>query len=167
MHLQNNVLWQTRDALRIKEEGCLFLGLRVMEPSARAQSPSNKVMFINQLRFGLFSAFLGFLGCFGIHQFQSKKRLLVLSFYETKSEICAGLDQLGSLEFKNFEQHLVQINKQANIILFCLIKFLFFEILYKSALRQNTEGLIYVIAKVYLQLEYTLANIFLARVYSS
>ena len=149
MHLQNNVLWQTRDALRIKEEGCLFLGLRVMEPSARAQSPSNKVMFINQLRFGLFSAFLGFLGCFGIHQFQSKKRLLVLSFYETKSEICAGLDQLGSLEFKNFEQHLVQINKQANIILFCLIKFQFFDIMYKSVqvqmwmLRQNTAGFIY------------------------
>jgi hypothetical protein len=57
MHLQNNVLWQTRDALRIKEEGCLFLGLRVMEPSARAQSPYNKVMFMDQLRFGLFSFF--------------------------------------------------------------------------------------------------------------
>ena len=44
MQLQNNVLWQTRDALRIKEEGCLFLGLRVMEPPARAQSLSNKVL---------------------------------------------------------------------------------------------------------------------------
>ena len=46
MHLQNNVLWQTRDALRIKEEGCLFLGLRVMEPPARAQSISIKVLFM-------------------------------------------------------------------------------------------------------------------------
>ena len=65
MHLQNNVLWQTRDALRIKEEGCLFLGLRVMEPSARAQSPSNKVMFMNQnMRFGLFSSFGGLFGGF-------------------------------------------------------------------------------------------------------
>ena len=45
MQLQNNVLWQTRDALRIKEEGCLFLGLRVMEPPARAQSISKKGLF--------------------------------------------------------------------------------------------------------------------------
>ena len=93
MHLQNNVLWQTRDALRIKEEGCLFLGLRVMEPSARAQSPSNKVMFMNQLRFGMFSAFLGLLGLFWNPSFSIKKRLPVMdSFYETISEIWAGLD---------------------------------------------------------------------------
>ena len=57
MHLQNNVLWQTRDALRIKEEGCLFLGLRVMEPPARAQSISIKVLFMKQnTRFGLLGA---------------------------------------------------------------------------------------------------------------
>ena len=56
MHLQNNVLWQTRDALRIKEEGCLLLGLRVMEPPVH--NFSNKVLrctlFIKQnMRFGL------------------------------------------------------------------------------------------------------------------
>ena len=96
MHLQNNVLWQTRDALRIKEEGCLFLGLRVMEPSARAQSPSNKVMFMDQLRFGLFSAFFGL---FWNPSDSIKKRVPMMdSCYETKSEMWAGLDQLGRLE---------------------------------------------------------------------
>jgi hypothetical protein len=48
--------------------------------------------------------FEGFLVCFGIHHSQSKKRLPVMdSFYETKSDIWAGLDQLGSFEYKYFE----------------------------------------------------------------
>ena len=92
MHLQNNVLWQTRDALRIKEEGCLFLGLRVMEPSARAQSLSIKALFMKQnMRFGLFRAVSGSITP------NPRKRLPVEdSFYETKFEILASLDQLGS-----------------------------------------------------------------------